>query len=112
MAAGVEAARRLAGTPPLRALVDEPLWAHDGEPLDDAILADVAGYQHPVGTCRMGPPGDRDAVVDHDGRVHGIAGLAVIDASIMPAIPTANTNVPTLMLAEHVSASMSAAAAS
>jgi choline dehydrogenase len=105
MVAGVETARRLAGTPPLRALIDESLWTHDGEPLDEAILADVAGYQHPVGTCRMGPPDDRDAVVDHDGRVHGIAGLSVIDASIMPTIPSANTNVPTLMLAEHVSAS-------
>jgi choline dehydrogenase len=112
MAAGVEAARRLAGTPPLDALIDEPLWAHDGERLDDAILAEVAGYQHPVGTCRMGPPDDRDAVVDHDGRVHGIAGVSVIDASIMPTIPTANTNVPTLMLAEHVSASMSGEIAS
>jgi choline dehydrogenase len=104
----VEAARRLAGTPPLRGLIDEPLWTHDGERLDETILAEVAGYQHPVGTCRMGPPDDRDAVVDHNGRVHGIAGLSVIDASIMPTIPSANTNVPTLMVAEHVSASIGA----
>jgi choline dehydrogenase len=55
---------------------------------------------HPVGTAKMGPAADRAAVVDHELRVHGITGLRVIDASIMPTITSGNTNSPTLMIAE------------
>ena len=53
---------------------------------------------HPVGTCKMGR--DERAVVDERLRVRGIAGLRVADASVMPVIPRANTNIPTLMVAE------------
>ena len=75
---------------------------------DDAALADhirenVAGTFHPVGTCRIGAADDRNAVTDPAGRVHGIAGLRVIDASIMPTIPRGNTNIPTIMVAEKLS---------
>ena len=48
----------------------------------------------------MGAPNDREAVIDTAGRVRGIAGLRVIDASIMPTVPRGNTNIPTIMLAE------------
>ncbi len=53
---------------------------------------------HPTGTCRMGP--GAGAVVDAELRVHGIRGLRVADASIMPVIPNGNTNAPTMAIAE------------
>ncbi len=78
---------------------------------DDAALAEhirqnVAGMFHPVGTCRMGAAGDRHAVVDPAGRVRGVGGLRVVDASIMPTVTRGNTNIPTLMVAEKISAAM------
>ena len=61
-------------------------------------------YHHPVGSCAMGLDPAAGAVVDPDGRVHGVTGLSVVDASILPGIPSANTNIPTIMAAEHVAA--------
>ncbi len=67
---------------------------------DQQILSSISPMGHPVGTCAMGRPGDPMAVVDEAFRVHGIDNLFVVDASVMPVIPSANTNLPTLMLAE------------
>ncbi|HEY2559206.1 MAG TPA: GMC family oxidoreductase N-terminal domain-containing protein [Caldimonas sp.] len=72
----------------------------------DAELAKLAGdigttIFHPVGTAKMGPAADPMAVVDARLRVHGIEGLRVVDASVMPTITSGNTNAPTLMIAER-----------
>ena len=72
----------------------------------DEELARLAGdigttIFHPVGTCRMGPQPQQGAVVDARLRVHGIAGLRIADASVMPTITSGNTNSPTLMIAER-----------
>lgn len=74
---------------------------------DDAMTAlvrkhTVVGW-HPSGTCRMGAAGDPIAVTDpHSGQVHGVDNLHVVDASVMPRVPRANTNIPTIMLAEKL----------
>ena len=71
-------------------------------PLSPAeILAAAAPMFHPVGTCAIGRADDPRAVVDAECRVYGVQGLRVVDASIMPRIPSANTNLPTLILAER-----------
>jgi choline dehydrogenase-like flavoprotein len=72
---------------------------------DDASLLTAAARVgntvfHPVGTCKMGRPTDRTAVVDERLRLIGVGGLRVIDASIMPEITSGNTNAPTMMIAE------------
>jgi choline dehydrogenase len=65
-------------------------------------------YHHPVGTCAMGIDPTAGAVVDPACRVHGVAGLRVVDASVMPDIPSANTHVPTIMVAERTAALIAA----
>lgn len=73
-----------------------------GADLVDAIRRSVWTYHHACGTCAMGPDPEQGAVVDARGQVHGVSGLCVVDASIMPVIPSVNIHLPTLMLAEHL----------
>jgi 5-(hydroxymethyl)furfural/furfural oxidase len=66
------------------------------------VKRSVGGTWHPSGTCRMGAAADPLAVTDPRGAVRGVEGLYVCDASLMPSIPCANTNVPTIMIAERI----------
>ena len=72
------------------------------ETLDSWLMRHVVGGAHFTGTCKMGPSSDPMAVVDQYGRVRGVEGLRVSDASIIPEVPRANTNCSTIMVAERV----------
>ncbi|TXC67974.1 choline dehydrogenase [Sphingomonas ginsenosidivorax] len=75
---------------------------------DQQILSSISPMGHPVGTCAMGRADDPMAVVDESFRVYGTTNLYVVDASVMPSIPGANTNLPTMMLAELAAERISA----
>jgi choline dehydrogenase len=81
-----------------------PADIEDQGQLDAWLLATCGDTQHPVGTCRMGGPGDQRSVVDPACRVLGLEGLRVVDASIMPEVPRANTHLTCVMIGEHVAA--------
>lgn len=109
-------ARRLSREEPLASLVKgEELNPGAGVTDDDhdaiaqSVRERVATYHHPVGTCRMGADPDDGAVVDACGSVYGVERLHVVDASVMPTIPSANTNLPTIMVAERMAALLSEA---
>ncbi|GGC70901.1 GMC family oxidoreductase [Paraburkholderia caffeinilytica] len=74
----------------------------DDRALTKFVSRSVGGTWHPSGTCRMGVADDPLAVCDARGAVYGVSGLYVCDASLMPSIPCANTNVPTIMIAERI----------
>ncbi|WP_182085911.1 GMC family oxidoreductase N-terminal domain-containing protein [Aureimonas sp. ME7] len=76
------------------------------EALTGFVRRAVGGTWHPSGTCRMGREDDRAAVTDPQGRVYGVESLRVCDTSLMPSIPCANTNIPTIMIAERIAAFM------
>jgi choline dehydrogenase-like flavoprotein len=67
---------------------------------------DIASYCHPAGTCKMGPGTDPTAVVDATGAVHGLEGLYVADASVMPSITRGNINLPTAMIGARIAAGL------
>lgn len=66
------------------------------------IENNVLHYYHPVGTCKMGPANDPEAVADARGKVHGLDGLYVADASLIPVVPRANTNIPAAVVGERI----------
>jgi choline dehydrogenase len=106
----VTEARRIALSEPVAAITAGlELSPGPAIPTDDRdalavwVRGAVSTFHHPVGTCAMGPDPEAGAVTDSRGSVHGIDALTVADASIMPTIPTATTNLPTIMLAEHIS---------
>ena len=81
--------------------LDSDLESDDS--LDEWMLREASTGQHISATCKMGPASDPMAVVDQYGKVHGMEGLRVVDASIMADCIRANTNVTTMMIGEHVS---------
>jgi 5-(hydroxymethyl)furfural/furfural oxidase len=76
--------------------------ARDEAALEAHLRCSVSGTWHACGTCRIGDPGDPMAVTDATGRVLGIDGLRVCDASVMPTVPCANLNIPVMMMAEKM----------
>lgn len=75
----------------------------DAGPELNHLAYTLAGHMyHPAGTCRMGLEADPSAVVDSQCRVHGVDGLRVVDASVMPTLPRGNTNIPVIMIAEKI----------
>ena len=78
----------------------------DENALESFIRANVFGVWHASGTCKMGDVNDVMAVTDNAGRVRGAQGLRVVDASLMPRLPSANTNIPTIMMAEKIADAM------
>ncbi|MGO4711446.1 GMC family oxidoreductase [Bradyrhizobium sp. 2TAF24] len=112
MVAGFKTTRRLLETPALRALQTADMFTADVRSDDDirAVLRSrVDTVYHPVGTCKMGVD-DPLAVVDPSLRVHGIEGLRIADASIMPTLIGGNTNAPTIMIGEKAADMIRAAA--
>jgi choline dehydrogenase len=107
---GAERVREVAQAPELRRLLGRetsPGPEVSGRQAIDRYLEHAAvHYYHPVGTCKMGPASDPDAVVDADGRVHGIEGLYVADASLMPTVISGNTNMPTAVIGERIARSL------
>jgi choline dehydrogenase-like flavoprotein len=102
--AGCVLAARLSEDPACRVLLVEAGAVARDHVATEWIRNSAWTYHHPVGTCAMGLDPAAGSVVDPDARVHGVDGLSVVDASILPEIPSANTNLPVIMVAERVAA--------
>ena len=102
---GFKLQRSIYAAAPFQAQATEELIPGASVQTDEEILefwkSDSMSTYHPVGTAKMGPAEDPDAVVDHELRVHGIEGLRVVDASIFPLIPSGNTHAPVVAVADR-----------
>jgi choline dehydrogenase len=106
LVAGVHIARRIAAAPALAPYRGAEVWPgaarQTDEELADFVTRHFQVLYHPSGTCRMGS--DPGAVVDAQLRVHGVDGLRVVDASVMPTLPGGHPHLPTMMIAERAAA--------
>ncbi len=106
LADGVVLAREIAAKPILSRLMGREMSPGNAiaarTEIEAFVRANCLHYFNPVGTCRMGPASDPSAVVDSRGRIHGLDNAYVADASIMPVIPRANTNLPALVVGERI----------
>jgi choline dehydrogenase len=111
--AAIRKGRELMATSPLKEITGEEIAPGSQVRTDDELLdwvrKNAETTYHPVGTCKMG--GDPMAVVDNELRVHGIDGLRIADASIMPTLTSGNTNAPCIMIGEKCAEMVLAAAA-
>lgn len=103
----IRTGRRLLATEPLASIlpgleIRPGASCETDEDLSAYVRTHAGVYHHASGTCAMGADPASGAAVDADGHVHGIAGLAVADASVFPEIPAVNTNLPAIMVAEHL----------
>ena len=114
MVEGFKIVRRIVEAPPMDALRGEEFSPGKDVSSDDEILDWIRNNAqtayHPIGTCRMGPEGQR-TVVDERLRVHGIKGLRIADASIFPTMPSGNTNAPAILVGEKAADLLKADAA-
>lgn len=101
---GFRLAREVAARPEVRRLCSDslPPEPRDTEELARTVRDATYSLPHVAGTCAMGPSPDKGAVVDASGRVHGIEQLFVVDASIMPTVPSGFPHLPTIMIAEQL----------
>lgn len=106
--AGFRAARQIFAQPALAAMtgaeIEPGADAQTDAQIDHALRQIVNTAYHPTGTCKMGPDSDPMAVVDGRLRLRGVAGLRVVDASVMPEIISGNTSAPTMMIAQRAAA--------
>jgi len=107
MLSGIRQVRELVAQPAYTELKGDEIYpgaqAQTKQQLNDCLTERTVSQWHLSGTARMGAATDEGAVVDPEGKVHGVEGLRVVDASIMPAATNGNTNSPTIMLAEKLS---------
>jgi choline dehydrogenase len=102
---GVRLARRIARNPALARFIELEIMPGDAvgdDQLADVIASNLASYGHPTATAPMGGPDDPWSVVDSHGGVRGIDGLRVVDASVIPVVPSVALNPTTIMIAERI----------
>ena len=112
MLEGVKLARRIGRNPALAQFIELEILPGDAvgdDQLADVIASNLASYGHPTATAPMGGPDDPWAVVDSHGAVKGIEGLRVVDASIIPVVPSVAINPTTIMIAERIAKAVYAA---
>jgi choline dehydrogenase-like flavoprotein len=101
---GLRLAREILSQPAMKRYVQNEVLPGARLETDDELFdyacENAKTDHHPVGTCRIGPPGDPASVVTPDLKLIGIDCLRVVDASVMPFVPSCNTNAPTIMVAE------------
>ncbi len=102
--------RRVTEAAPMSSLIERELDPWGSRQTDDEIVGElrksIVNYSHASGTCKMGPGSDPKAVVDAGGRVHGMENLYVADASIIPQIPLANTNLTSMLIGMKVASGL------